>query len=121
MLRLFVTVILFDRNGQRHWHRPLLDTGFNGGMTLPAEKIDELELEYLTNTRMMLADGNLVAVPTYEIPVLWRDEIKIVKVFRMEGDPLLGMELMRGSRIEFDSMHLGEILAKPIETNLNSG
>ncbi len=120
MLRLFVTVVLFDRDGQRHWHRPLLDTGFNGGMTLPGNKIDDLGLEYLTNTRMMLADGNLVVVPTYEIPMLWRDEIEVVKVFRMEGDPLLGMDLMRGARIEFDATHLGEILAKPIALGVNS-
>ena len=105
MLRIFVTVILFDCDGQRHWHRPLLDTGFNGGMTLPGDKIDDLGLEYLTNTRMMLADGNLVVVPPYEISVLWREEIELVKVFRMEGDPLLGMDLMRGcqNRIRSDA------------------
>ena len=119
-LRLFVAVILFDREGQRHWHRPLLDTGFNGGLTLPGQMIDQLGLEYLANTRMMLADGNEVVVPTYRASMFWRDEVQFANVFRMDGDPLLGTDLMRGARIEFDATHLGEILAKPIVQNINS-
>ena len=39
--------------------------------------------------------------------MVWRDEVVEVEVYRMEGAPLLGMDLMRGARIEFDAVHLG--------------
>ena len=119
-LSLLVSSIVFDREGNRHWIRPMLDTGFNGALTLSGETIDALDLEFLIDTRARLADGSEVVVPTYRIQMVWRDEIVEADVYRMESDPLLGMDLIRGVRIEFDAVHLGEILAKPIDFDVNS-
>ena len=57
-LSLLVSSIVFDRKGNRHWIRPMLDTGFNGALTLSGETIDALDLEFLIDTRARLADGS---------------------------------------------------------------
>ena len=119
-LTLFVAVIVFSNDGQRHWVRTRLDTGFDGGLTLPGEMIDALNLKYLNETLARLANGTVYYAQTYRIRLLWKDEIQETEVYRMDSAPLLGTDMMRGTRIEFDATHLGEILAKPIVQNINS-
>ena len=120
-LSLFLNVVVFDNHGKRHWLRPLLDTGFDGGLTLPGAMIETLGLEYLHETPSRLANGTIEPLATYRVKLLWRDAIEETEVYRTEGTPLLGMDMMRGLRIEFDAMHLGEIVANPIDLINQSG
>ncbi len=113
-LNLFLNVVVFGSDGERHWVRPLLDTGFDGGLTLPGALIDALGLEYLQETPSRLANGRIEPIATYRVSLLWRHGIEQTEVYRTEGTPLLGLDLLRDLRIEFDTVHGGEILAKPV-------
>ena len=45
----------------------------------------------------------------YAAYVLWHGQRRQIKVLNMEGDPLIGMELLRGSNISSDALPGGGV------------
>ncbi len=53
-----VRLSVFGRRGQRETVEAVVDTGYDGFLTLPPTMIRELELEWLSNGHAVLADGS---------------------------------------------------------------
>ena len=49
----------------------VVDTGFNGFVSLPQTLVTELGLPFLTNESAMLADGSMVRFSVHEATTLW--------------------------------------------------
>ena len=101
----------------------ILDTGFNGYLTLPASLISDLTLPYHSPTIGMLADGTRVILSKYQASVLWGAREQDVIVLEADGGPLVGMAMLRGQRVALDVVPDGPVPIEPLpgsdQTNVN--
>lgn len=80
----------------------VLDTGFNGYMTLPAAVISGLGLNSQGVRRAILGDGSAVVLVVYRAEVTWDGQSRPVQVLAAEGSALIGMALIQGHRVTLD-------------------
>jgi len=74
----------------------VVDTGFNGWLSLPGNSINQLGLPWLTRGRVILADGTEQECDVYTATVIWDGKPCRVPVDAAETDPLVGMSLLNG-------------------------
>jgi clan AA aspartic protease len=79
--------------------RAVLDTGFDGWLTLPAAVIGSLRLAHRGRVPAMLADGTRTEFDIYAATILWDGTARPVPVGAAEGTALVGMSLLEGSRL----------------------
>lgn len=87
----------------------IVDTGFTEYVTLPAEIVAFLSLPLLYATAMTLAGGETLKVNVYEASLVWNGQPKAIKVHSVEGDALVGMALLYGSRLTLDVVDGGAV------------
>ncbi len=58
-------------SGQNREIEAVVDTGYNGRLTLPTELVLALELPLVTINTVILADGSEVALEVHRASVLW--------------------------------------------------
>lgn len=87
----------------------VIDTGFNGHLTLPADVINDLELSYHSATLATLADGRQVAMSRYEASIQWDGRRLDVMVLEADGGPLVGMSLLDGHRLTIEVVAGGSV------------
>ncbi len=102
-----LSIIVSGISGAEETVQAVIDTGFNGYLTLPANAITTLALPFHSMALATLADGSQIAIRKYEATVKWHDQDRDVLVLEAEGGPLLGMALLRGSRITLDVLDDG--------------
>ncbi len=84
----------YDVQGQVQTILTVVDTGFDGAMTLPASMIQSLGLPFVRSSRTLLADGRESLFDIHEALVIWGGLPRRVLVDTAETDPLLGMALL---------------------------
>ncbi len=82
-------------SGQKQDINFVVDTGFNGALTLPLWLIVALDLVLRTSTLVSLANGAQERVNVYTAFIVWDGYIRPVYVEEANTDPLLGMALLR--------------------------
>ena len=87
----------------------VVDTGFNGFLTLPINVLNALDASSAGTRRAELGDGNLVELDVYVVKVKWHDENRDVLGLQTEATPLVGMSLLWGSRVGFDAQDGGAV------------
>ncbi len=87
----------------------VIDTGFNGYLTLPSGLINRLEFHIAGNRRVTLGDGNVVVLDVYLAKVLWHEQEREVLILEAEGGPLVGMSLLYGSRVILEVVDNGAV------------
>ena len=87
----------------------VVDTGFDGYLTLPGDLINRLGLRRAGRRYAILGDGNTVALELYRTKVLWHGEEREVPVLRTDGGPLVGMALLEGNRVILDVVTDGDV------------
>jgi clan AA aspartic protease len=95
--------------GSEHTIDSVLDTGFDGFLTLPAATVAALGLRFYGPILGMLADGSVVQLRQYEAVVDWDGTARDVLVLEADGGPLLGMSLLYGSRVTLDVVDGGPV------------
>ena len=87
----------------------VIDTGFNGYLTLPEKRIHDLKLPFVGNRRATLGDGNVVVLDVYLATVSWHGQEREVLALPSEGGPLIGMSLLSSSRVTLDVVEGGAV------------
>ena len=87
----------------------VVDTGFNGFLTLPIDVLNTLGASAAGTRRAELGDGNLVEMDVYFVKVKWRDEERELLALQADTTPLVGMSLLWGSRVVFDAQDGGAV------------
>jgi clan AA aspartic protease len=90
---------LQDTGGQVHEIEAILDTGFNGSLTLPSELITTLQLPWRTRGNAILANGSEETFDIYAAVVIWDGTPRPILAETVETAPLLGMRLLAGSDV----------------------
>jgi clan AA aspartic protease len=86
----------------------LVDTGFNGWISLPSDTILELGLRWRRSGRAELADGSELIFDTYEGLIEWDGQERRVWV-ELDAAPLLGMALLADYKITIEAWAEGRV------------
>ena len=105
-----LAVALLDPAGQFQPFEFVLDTGFDGDLSLPARTIQTLAIRRLLPSIAELADGSRTMVPTWSATALWDGERRTVSIMESEGEPLLGMGLLWGNHISLAAKDFGDLV-----------
>ena len=97
-----------------------IDTGFTGHLTLPRAMVRSLALPRRGFVDVELDDGRMTALDVYEARVLWHGRPRPIPVYETgeTGGPLVGMSLLRGSRLEAGAAPGGEVVIRPLPLSL---
>ncbi len=87
----------------------VVDTGFNGFLTLPLDVLNALGATAAGTRRAELGDGHVVELDIYFLKINWQDEDREVLALQAETTPLVGMSLLWGSRVRFDAAEGGAV------------
>ena len=110
-------VIPLNVEGPRNRGREIsavVDTGFNGFLTLPASLIQELELVWRRRGRAMLADGSDSVFDIYEATATWDGKPRRIAVDEADFDPLVGMSLLYGCELIVQIVGGGRVSICPL-------
>jgi len=99
-------------NGQEQEIEAVIDTGFDGSLTLPSALITALGLPWRRRGRALLADGNESVFDIYEATVMWDGTARRVSVDEVEVMPLVGMTLLYGYELTVQIVEGGRVLLK---------
>lgn len=86
-----------------------IDTGFNGGLTLPAAEAARLGLESAGFAAAQLGDGSVVRLAKHVGEIEWLGARRAVTVMACESAPLVGMDLLHGSALRMHIVVGGEV------------
>lgn len=92
----------------------VIDTGFEGFLTLPVAAITKLGLHYLGQINAKLADNSSVATSVYLATILWNGVEKDVAVLGMGRHPLIGTGLLEDYHLSIDFCDGGTVLVNDI-------
>lgn len=92
-----------------------LDTGFTGDLTLPSEVIRQCGMTPEGERSVVLANGDEVYLRVWQGTTLWHERPCRVRVFQAEGEPLLGMNLLQGSRVTLDVLAGGNMVIEELD------
>ena len=93
-LEAVVTIPLLGPAGQTREIVGVVDTGFNGYLTLPPTLVAELGLSVEGDGEAILADGSEVTFNVYGVTVVWDGQPKYVETAAVGIDALVGMMLL---------------------------
>ena len=93
----------------------VVDTGFDGQLTLPPHMITELGLEPDQDVNVILATGSQEILNAWNGSMLWHDRLRGVQVLEANGVPLLGMELLEDSQLAMQARINGDVLIQRLD------
>lgn len=88
----------------------VVDTGFEGDLTLPPSLLAQTDAAFVESRVMALADDSLGEYSIYEITLDWQGERQTAEVVAMNGRPLLGMMRLVGSHLHIEGDEGGEVV-----------
>lgn len=83
-------------NGQHMDIEAIVDTGFNGFLTLPPALVATLRLPRRGRGRATLADGSEQIIDIHRATVIWDGEALQIEADAVGDAPLVGMSLLHG-------------------------
>jgi clan AA aspartic protease len=98
-----IAPVIFSLPGQPDFSLDfVIDTGFNGYLTLPVQAVSVMNLALYSSTPIKLADGSEALSAIHLATVVWDDVEKLVLVLASGYKPLLGTAMMEGYHLEID-------------------
>lgn len=96
-------------SGQIYTQDAIVDTGFNGWLSLPPDRISALRLLWKRRGRAILGDGSECVFDVYEAVVVWDEALLTVPVDEADSEPLIGMSLMEGYQLTVQVFEGGRV------------
>jgi clan AA aspartic protease len=92
----------------------VIDTGFEGFLTLPISVITDLGLPYLININANLANNSSVETDVYLTTIIWNGVERNIAVLAMGRRPLIGTALLEDYHLSIDFCEGGTVLVDEI-------
>jgi clan AA aspartic protease len=99
----------------------LLDTGFNGSLTLPPTVIAALGLPWRTRGLVILANGSEDQCDIYAATIIWDGTLRNILVEAADTDPLIGMALLYGHAVRIEVVEGGSVVIEALPKPLKGG
>ena len=87
----------------------VIDTGFISFLSLPLSIITYLGLPWHYRDVGTLGDGSEVVFEIYKAAVIWDGQNQIVDVVASNADPLVGMSLLYGFKLQIEAVEGGTV------------
>jgi clan AA aspartic protease len=100
-------LVVSNSSGQREVIDTIIDTGFDGFLSLPSEIIVRFGLPWTISNLATLGDGSEVLFDFYTGTVIWDGQYRTVDIAESETEPLLGMAMLYGYRLQIDTVEGG--------------
>jgi clan AA aspartic protease len=94
----------------------IVDTGFNGWLSLPPDSIAQLNLTWKRRGRAILGDGSECVFDVYEAVVVWDGTLLTIPVDEADSEPLVGMLLMEGYQLMVQVFEGGRVELSKVTT-----
>lgn len=104
-----VEVEIAGFNGNSHRIKVVIDTGYNGDLTLSEAIIASLDLPFAGPRRARLADGGEIILRSFAALLDWHGVPMRIVATQTEGKSLLGMALLSGCRLTIDAVEGGSV------------
>jgi clan AA aspartic protease len=88
----------------------MIDTGFNGFLTLPPALVTALGLIRRSRGRVLLANGSEELFDIYGVIVLWDGQQRYVEADAVDTTPLVGMSLLDGYDLHIQVADGGQVV-----------
>lgn len=102
-------LVVSNSNGQRQVIDTVIDTGFSGFLSLPSAIITTLNLPWSASDIVTLGDGSETLFDLYTASVIWDGQYREIYIAESETEPLLGMALLYGYRLQIDAIEGGSV------------
>jgi clan AA aspartic protease len=109
-----VISLVIKHNSKLKSINAVIDTGFTGFLSLPQSLIDELELPWSYSDFATLGDGSKTLFDIHEASVIWDGQFREIEINSADTEPLLGMSMLRGYRLEVDTIQGGLVTIKAL-------
>ncbi len=94
-----IPISIYDVNGKIYTQEAIIDTGFNGWLSLSPDLITQLNLRWKRRGRAILGDGSECIFNVYEAIILWDGFPLTIPIDEADSEPLVGMSLMEGYQL----------------------
>jgi clan AA aspartic protease len=96
-------------DGKIYTQDAIVDTGFNGWLSLPPSLIAQLKLRWKRRGRAILGDGSECIFNVYEAVVVWDGVLLTIPVDEADSEPLVGMSLMESYQLTVQVFEDGRV------------
>jgi clan AA aspartic protease len=104
-----VKLNLLDATGEDREIEAIIDTGYNGYLTLPTALIEVMGLPWQGQNEVLLADGTSRVLDVYDGIVSWNGRERPIYVDAIDTETLVGMGLLRGYGLRVDVVRDGMV------------
>jgi clan AA aspartic protease len=104
-----IRLSVLDAHDQRQVIDAVVDTGFNGSLTLPPIMITSLGLIWRSRGSAILANGSMEECDIYAGVVVWDGEPCSILIEAADTDPLVGMSLIYGYELLIQAIDGGTV------------
>jgi clan AA aspartic protease len=103
-------------DGKVYTQDAIVDTGFNGWLSLPPDLISELNLKWKRRGRAILGDGSECVFNVYEAVLVWDGNFLTIPIDEADSEPLVGMSLMEGYQLMVQVFQGGRVELSKVNT-----
>jgi clan AA aspartic protease len=104
-----IQLVVGNTDSQRQMVDPVIDTGFTGFLTLPLSVLTDLNLQAYRREEGILGDGSTCVFDVYRGLIIWDGELRRIDINESDTEPLVGMSLLYGYRIQLDAIEGGMV------------
>ena len=104
-----IRLAIHGPSGPAHEIEAVIDTGFNGALSLPPALIAALDLRWRTRARAVLADGSPRLFDIHEATIEWDGAPRRTLVHAADSQPLVGMTLLDGYELTIQGVPGGAV------------
>ena len=110
-----LSLVVGNSEGQRQLIDTVIDTGFSGFLSLPSAIITNLNLPWSASDIVTLGDGSETLFDLYIATVIWDGQYREIYIAESETEPLLGMALLYGYRLQVDAIEGGSVKVESLQ------
>lgn len=104
-----ISLSICGSDGKVYTQNAIVDTGFNGWLSLPPDLINQLNLRWKRRGRAILGDGSECVFNVYEAVVDWDGNYLNIPIDEADSEPLVGMSLMEGYQLIVQIFEGGDV------------
>ena len=113
-LCLYADISVTDRSGDLVTQKALIDTGFNGYLSLPLDVVEELDLTSIGGNAVELTNASEEDVPLFRGEVIFGPKVMTIPVHGIGTESTIGTSLFRSARLSIEFEEGGDVSVKDI-------